>query len=219
MVASSRTSPSSPHGARIAHWVSLSSLEGISCVAGSLAKFPTSFLKGATYGDRCKAYIRWADCGGGVSETEVKKIVDEAVVTVQVDYRAEIKRGDNANIEAVKRMLLEDRALRQEYDADNLKDLEGLLEETKEAIQSGTANALRQHVYATCVSDYKTVALSVALGTMLDYLAGGESTLEEVTQVLTEGVPIDDRDFYAQQSRVCGITTEGKWHLQPIPAQ
>ncbi len=105
---------------------------------------------------------------------------------------------------------MDDRALRQERDSEFLKDFESLLEENKETTQSDMTSALGQYVYSICVSDYKTVTLSVALGTMLDYLAGGESTLEEVEQVLVEGVPIDDdRGYYALQSRVCGITTEG----------
>ena len=158
-------------------------------------------------------------CGGGLSEAEVREIVAETTAAIQTDYRTEIKRGDDTSREVITGMILEERAHRQEGDTEFLKDLESLLKETKEATQSDTADALRQHVYSICVSDYKTVALSVALGTMLDYLAGGESTLEEVEQVLIEGVPIDDREFYALQSRVCGITTEGNWHLQPISVQ
>ena len=116
-------------------------------------------------------------------------------------------------------MLLEDQALRQESDANSLNHLKSVLEETKEAIQSARADALTQHVTAICASDYRVVTLSVGLATLFDYLAGGESTLEEVAQVLTDGVPIDDRDFYAQQSRICGISAEGNWYLQPMPAQ
>ena len=158
-------------------------------------------------------------CGGGLSEAEVREIVAETTTAIQVDYRTEIKRGDDTTHDVIKGMILEERAHRQEGDTEFLKDFESLLEETKETTQSDMASALRQYVYSICVSDYKTVALSVALGTMLDYLAGGESTLEEVEQVLIEGVPIDDREFYALQSRVCGITTEGNWHLQPISVQ
>ena len=158
-------------------------------------------------------------CGGGLSEAEVREIVAESARATQADFRTEIKRGDDIAREVITGAILDDRALRQERDSEFLKDFESLLEENKETTQSDMTSALGQYVYSICVSDYKTVALSVALGTMLDYLAGGESTLEEVEQVLVEGVPIDDRGYYALQSRVCGITTEGDWHLQPIPVQ
>ena len=158
-------------------------------------------------------------CGGGLSEREVKQIADQTVAGIQADYRAEIKHGDEANIEAVKALLLEDRALRQESDADSLNRLKSVLEETKGAIMSERADDLAQHITAICTSDYKVVTLSIALGTLLDYSAGGESTLDEVAGVLTQGVPLADRDFYGQYSRVCGITPEGHWHLQPLPTQ
>ena len=48
-----------------------------------------------------------AGCGGGLSEKEVREIVVESSAAIQADYRAEIKRGDDANYE-------EERAVRQE---------------------------------------------------------------------------------------------------------
>ena len=163
---------------------------------------------------------------GGVSETEVKKIVDEAVVAAQADYRAEIKRGDDANYE-------EERAVRQEevlgWLEKSKEEIEGWLEETsvdiEEMLQEDWAlrleeRALRhQHVDAICMLDYRVFTLSVALEALILYLAGGELTLEEIADVFIEGVPIDDWDFSWQHNRLCGLTPEGHLYLLPIPAQ
>ena len=39
-------------------------------------------------------------CSGGLGEGEVEKIVDGRVAAIQVDYRAEIRRGDEASVQA-----------------------------------------------------------------------------------------------------------------------
>ena len=162
-------------------------------------------------------------CGGGLSESEVEKIVDRAVadskegivsdVTMSIaeDFSAVISDATKRNAE-----------LRSSIESDLAQTQTAIMElndETTAKIAEITTMKVTQYVTAICTSDYKVVTLSIALGTLLDYLAGGESTLDEVAGVLTEGVPIDDRDFYGQYSRVCGITPEGNWYLQPIPAQ
>ena len=165
-------------------------------------------------------------CGGGLSEKEVREIVVESSVAIQADYRAEIKRGDDANYE-------EERAVRQEevlgWLEESKEEIEGWLEETsveiEEMLQEDWAlrleeRALRhQHVDAICMLDYKVVTLSVALEALILYLAGGELTLEEIADVFIEGVPIDEWDFSWQHNSVCGLTPEGHLYLLPIATQ
>ena len=167
-----------------------------------------------------------AGCGGGLSEKEVREIVVESSAAIQADYRAEIKRGDDANYE-------EERAVRQEeiegWLEKSKEEIEGWLEETsvdiEEMLQEDWTLRLEerelrhQHVEAICFSEYRVFTLSVALEALILYLAGGELTLEEIADVFIEGVPIDDWDFSWQHSRLCGISPEGNWYLLPIPAQ
>ena len=164
-------------------------------------------------------------CGGGLSEKEVREIVVETTAAIQADYRAEINRGDDATHEAVKRMLQEDRAVREEEATDFLKRLDSLYEEANqelretvvETIQTADVENFQLHVDAICMLDYKVVTLSVALEALILYLAGGNLTLEEIADVFIEGVPIDGWDFSWQHNRLCGISAEGRLYLLPIP--
>ena len=162
-------------------------------------------------------------CGGGLSESEVKTIVDRAVAESKQDIASEVERGlvediSTAFSDAIKR----NEELRSSIESDLAQTQTAIMDlndKTTAQIAEITTTKFTQQVTAICTSDYKVVTLSIALGTLLDYSAGGESTLEEVANVMNEGVPINDRDFYGQYSRVCGITPEGNWYLQPTPAQ
>lgn len=156
-------------------------------------------------------------CGGGLSESEVKKIVDRAVAESKQDIASEVERGlvediGTAFSDAIKR----NEELRSSIESDLAQTQTAIMElndETTAQIAEITTMKFTQHVAAICNSDYKVVTLSIALGTLLDYSAGGESTLHEVANVMNEGVPIDDRDFYGQYSGVCGIDADGNWYL------
>ena len=162
-------------------------------------------------------------CGGGLSESEVEKIVDRAVAEANEDIAREVESGLVKDFDAMISDAIErNEELRSSIESDLAQTQTAIMEINDEAIAKIaeiTTMKAAQYVTAICTSDYKVVTLSIALGTLLDYSAGGESTLDEVAGVLTEGLPIDDRDFYGQYSRVCGITSEGNWYLQPIPAQ
>ena len=162
-------------------------------------------------------------CGGGLSESEVEKTVDRAVVESTEHIARTVKKNLDEEFSAMISDAIErNKEVRNEIES-KLAHTETAIMELNEAtvadIAEITTMKFAQHITAICTSDYKVSTLSIALGTVHDYLAGGESTLDEVVELLNEGLPIHDIDFYGQWSGVCGITPEGHWYLQPIPAQ
>ena len=160
---------------------------------------------------------------GIVIAVEAAKAADRAIAKAKIDMVGEVKRGlaedfDAMISDAIKRQ----EELRNSIASDLAQTQTAIMElndETTAEITKITTLKFTQHIDAICASDSKVVVYSVALATLHDYLAGGESTLDEVAEVMNEGLPINDRDVYGQYSRVCGITPEGNWYLQSFVTQ
>ena len=68
-------------------------------------------------------------------------------------------------------------------------------------------------VEGICTTEYTVLSLGAATKVLHDHLAGGPSTLEDVTRLLEWGL---GRDYYFEGSTVCGRTDDGKAYLKPI---
>ena len=141
----------------------------------------------------------------GPSTPEVEKAVATAVAESEQRLRAEWR---TETIESLSTALAGTETRMMEAHAAAITASEQRIAETIEYRAYET-------VKAVCTSNYVTVANWTTTYWVVNHLQGGEVTLEDLSLVYDEGIPINEG--YADISRVCDVDEDGRWVLVELP--
>ena len=133
-----------------------------------------------------------ASCGGGVSETEVKDIVNRAIEKSEEDTAQEVKRALAQLAEAEART---DRA-------------------TKKIVES-TADVAGRIVTPICETDYWLLSMFAAIDGLLMHLRDGTFDLEQVRLYLHNGLAITED--HEALGGLCAVDDEWRWRIIEQP--
>ena len=145
-------------------------------------------------------------CQLGLSEEEVESIVAQEIA--KSEELLTLKLRDERNRK------LTDLTDKIEKARDETEVMKTELTESYELTMKAMSVHVGESVRAICSVNHTATVLYSTLYWLLDFIVGGEATMDHVVSVFG-GIALDDQ--YAEIAVVCDVDDEGSWYLLPLP--